>query len=56
MGDALTIGANYNVSLEQILAAYASLTKHGRTADIAQTQLKSTIQELGDTGLIKWVA
>ena len=50
MGDALTIGANYNVSLEQILAAYASLTKQGRTADIAQTQLKSTIQELGDTG------
>ena len=49
MGDALTIGANYNVSLEQILAAYASLTKQGRTADIAQTQLKSTIQELGDT-------
>lgn len=50
MGDALTIGANYNVSLEQILAAYASLTKQGRTADVAQTQLKSTIQELGDTG------
>lgn len=49
MGDALTIGANYNVSLEQILAAYASLTKQGRTADVAQTQLKSTIQELGDT-------
>ena len=56
MGDALTMGYNYNVSLEDILASYASLTKQGRDAASAQTQLKSVVQELGDTGLTKWVA
>lgn len=50
MGEAMTMGANYNVSLENILSSYASLTKQGRTAATAQTQLKSMIQELGDTG------
>ncbi|MDB8575607.1 phage tail tape measure protein [Turicibacter sanguinis] len=50
MGEAMTMGASYNVSLENILASYASLTKQGRTASTAQTQLKAAIQELGDTG------
>ena len=50
MGEAMTMGANYNVALEDILASYASLTKQGRTASTAQTQLKAMIQELGDTG------
>ena len=50
MGEAMTMGASYNVSLENILSSYASLTKQGRTAATAQTQLKSMIQELGDTG------
>ena len=50
MGEAMTIGASYNVSLENILSSYASLTKQGRTASTAQTQLKAMIQELGDTG------
>ena len=50
MGEAMTMGASYNVSLENILSSYASLTKQGRTASTAQTQLKAMIQELGDTG------
>lgn len=50
MGEAMTMGASYNVSLENILSSYASLTKQGRTAATAQTQLKAMIQELGDTG------
>ena len=50
MGEAMTMGASYNVSLENILSSYASLTKQGRTAATTQTQLKSMIQELGDTG------
>lgn len=50
MGEAMTMGASYNVSLENILSSYASLTKQGRTAATAQTQLKSMIKELGDTG------
>ena len=41
MGEAMTMGANYNVSLENILSSYASLTKQGRTASTAQTQLKA---------------
>ena len=41
MGEAMTMGANYNVTLEDILASYASLTKQGRTASTAQTQLKA---------------
>lgn len=49
MGEAMTMGSSYNVSLENILSSYASLTKQGRTASTAQTQLKSMIQELGDT-------
>lgn len=49
MGEAMTMGASYSVSLENILSSYASLTKQGRTASTAQTQLKSMIQELGDT-------
>lgn len=49
MGDALTMGYSYNVSLEDILASYASLTKQGRNAANAQTQLKAIVQELGDT-------
>ena len=47
MGEAMTMGASYNVSLENILSSYASLTKQGRTAATAQTQLKAMIQELG---------
>lgn len=50
MGEAMTMGASYNVNLENILSSYASLTKQGRTASTAQTQLKTMIQELGDTG------
>ncbi len=50
MGEAMTMGASYNVNLENILSSYASLTKQGRTASTAQTQLKAMIQELGDTG------
>ena len=50
MGEAMTMGSSYNVSLENILSSYASLTKQGRTASTAQTQLKAMIQELGDTG------
>ena len=49
MGEAMTMGASYSVSLENILSSYASLTKQGRTASTAQTQLKAMIQELGDT-------
>ena len=41
MGEAMTMGASYNVSLENILSSYASLTKQGRTAATAQTQLKA---------------
>lgn len=50
MGEAMTMGASYNVSLENVLSSYASLTKQGRTASTAQTQIKAALQELGDTG------
>lgn len=50
MGKAIATGSNYGVNLDNLCAAYISLTKNGINTAEGTTYLNSLIKELGDSG------
>lgn len=50
MGKAIATGSNYGVNLDNLCAAYISLTKNGISTAEGTTYLNSLIKELGDSG------
>nr|DAJ66772.1 MAG TPA: minor tail protein [Caudoviricetes sp.] len=52
MAQTIPFAASYNVSLEDLSASYAILTKNGTKAAEASTKIKAMLTELGDTGSI----
>lgn len=52
MAQTIPFAASYNVSLEDLSASYAILTKNGTKTAEASTKIKAMLTELGDTGSI----
>lgn len=50
MGNVIPVASSYNVSLEQLSGAYATLTKNGIKTDEAGTAIKGMLTELGKSG------
>lgn len=50
MGKAIATGSAYNISLDNILSGYVSLTKNGINTAESTTYLSSMFNELGDSG------
>ena len=50
LGQVIPIAATYNVSLENLAAAYVGMTKSGINTANATTYIRSALNELGDSG------
>lgn len=50
LGRSIPVANSYNISLEELLASYAALTKNGNGAEETTTLLNATFNELGKYG------
>lgn len=56
LGESASTAKAYNVDLDNLLSGYVALTKAGINVEQSNSKMQSLFEELGDTGLTKWVA